>query len=238
MLTAVNKAEYTNRGNTMLLRSTQNFLLELFKIGAVKVDTEKGFRLALHDKNPSAPLSPLYVNLRTPENKNGPLQREHVETIAHQLIDVAAHNHINYDGVTGVPRAGTPFAKAISQVSSAKEIPYVGMSKRSDCIRSMRIDRRNISEQARNATRLLIGDDLVTQSDTKLAAIEAVRKAGYEVAGIVVYLDREQGGFESLLRSGIPIASVVKLSEMLAFYESQELISTSELKKIRSYLSR
>ena len=41
---------------------------------------ERGFRLKLHEKTPLAPLSPIYLNLRTPDNpKPGPLTLEIVE---------------------------------------------------------------------------------------------------------------------------------------------------------------
>ncbi len=220
----------------MLLKSTQNFLRELHRIGAFKVDTEKGFRLALHDKNPTAPLSPFYINLRTPKNKGGSLQPSHVETIAHELITAAVRNHIKYDAVAGIPRAGTPFAKAIARLSNGNVIPYVCLTKRSGRARAMRVDVCQLSSKARNAKRVLLVDDLITQSDAKLLAIRALVLAGYHVAGVAVYLDREQSGVRHLANAGVPVVRVVTISKMLAFYEREGILSSSDIEKIRAYL--
>ena len=220
----------------MLLKPTQSFLIELFKIGAVKIDTVKGFKLALHKVNPLAPPSPFYISLRTPENKDGKLQQPHVDSIATELIAAASHAKFVYDAVAGIPRAGTPFAKAVTRLSNGKKVPYVSITKRTDMTGSMRIDPRKAFAKLGSGTRVLLVDDLITQADTKLAAISAVQKAGYKVAGIAVYLDREQGGVRSLRQSGVPIVAVVKIRDMLAFYEQDALISANEAQIIRKYL--
>ena len=223
----------------MLLKSTQKFLRELYRIGAVKVDAQNGFRLALHDKDPSAPLSPFYINLRMPENKDGPLQPQHVESIATELMSLAARRHIDYDAIAGIPRAGTPFARrmvAISGKTEPKE--YVSLRKTSATSRAMRAKERTPGHADRGIRRVLIVDDLITKADTKLTAIKAIQDAGYLVAGIVVYLDREQGGVQELRKMQIPAYAVVRLTEMLDFYGAENLISAKDLRAINTYLQR
>ena len=220
----------------MLLKSTQDFLRELHRIGAFKVDTEKGFRLALHDKNQTAPLSPFYINLRTPKNKGGSLQPSHVETIAHELINAAAKSHLKYDAVAGIPKAGTPFAKAIARLSNGNGTPYICLTKRTGRTRTMRVDVSQLSAQAKAANRVLLVDDLITQSDAKIAAIHALARAEFNVAGVAVYLDREQGGVRHLVNMGIPVVRVLTISRMLAFYEREGILSSADLAAIRGYL--
>ena len=219
----------------MLLKSTQNYLTKLFNQGAVKVDTVGGFKLALHDKHPTAPLSPFYISLRTPENKRGTLQPEDVDTIAHELVNAAAKKRITYDGVVGIPRAGTPLADAIVRHSHGK-VAYIPLRKKSSTSRAMRIDPRRLSQPARAARRILIFDDLITKSDSKITAINVVKRAGYQVAGVAVYFDRMQGGYEHIAGMGIPIVRVVTITEMLDFYGEKKLISKTDLKKIHAYL--
>ena len=219
----------------MLLASTQKFLKELHRIGAVKVDAKKGFRLALHDKNPDAPLSPFYINLRTPDNKDGPLQTAHVESIATELMSAAKRHHIDYDAVAGIPNAGTPLALAVERVSGMAGTPaeYVHMYKVSPDTREMRAVR-----WVSGARRVLLVDDLITRADSKLTAVTALQEAGYEVAGIVVYLDREQGGVRELRRMRIPVFAVLKISEILDFYGDEKLISKKDLRTIQAYLKQ
>ena len=224
----------------MLLKSTQQFLKELHRIGAVKVDTEHGFKLALHDKNPTAPLSPIYVSLRTPKNpKPGPLLPEHVMTIATEMERVVEKAHWKFDCVAGIPRAGVPFAESFAQVRAQlkRTIKVVRLRKNSRGSRSISVENDYVvREQTEQRSRVLLVDDLITKADTKWRAIDALRRGGYEVAGVVVYLDREQGGFKALSESGIPIVAVLKFGEMLDFYHSSELISDKEMSAIKRYL--
>jgi len=219
----------------MLLKRTQGFLRELHRIGAVKIDTKDRFRLALHDTNPKAPLSPFYINLRTPDNKEGPLQQTHVETIASELVAVASRLKMKYDAVAGIPRAGTPFAEAIVR-GERQGYPYISLKKVGRG-RDMRVDSPPASGSDGRRLRVLLVDDLITGADTKWNAIKALRDANHEVSGIAVYLDREQGGAQNLIDSGIPLASVVKFSEVLSFYEETKLIRIKDAKAIRAYLN-
>lgn len=111
------------------------------------------------------------------------------------------------------------------------------MKKASTTSRALRVDSKYVvREPGDHRLRVLLIDDLITKADTKWRAIDALRRGGYEVAGIVVYLDREQGGLQALSRSGIPILAVLKFSEMLDFYHSSGLISDAQMSTIKRYL--
>jgi hypothetical protein len=45
----------------MLVKNREQLAVELLNIGAIKFGN---FRLKLHEKNPDAPLSPIYIDLR------------------------------------------------------------------------------------------------------------------------------------------------------------------------------
>jgi orotate phosphoribosyltransferase len=218
----------------MILPATRAFLRRQFKIGVVKIDTKVGFRMALHDKQPQAPLSPIYLSYRTPNNKNGPLTADDVETIARALLIAAGDKRIRFDAVAGIPRAGTPFAKVIARLTGA---PYIRMLKRSNETRAVRV-RTEVARTKSNGARVrvLLVDDLLTGADSKWLAIDALRRARFEVVGVAVYLDREQGGTETLVQSGIPVARVVGMSQMLSFYYEEGFISPEDYHIIRCYL--
>ncbi len=79
--------------------------------GAIKFGA---FKLKLHEKNPDAPLSPIYLTLRIPEN-GGPLTDDDVEVIGQELYAMVQREGVIFDLVVGIPRAGEPFAKVVSR---------------------------------------------------------------------------------------------------------------------------
>lgn len=223
----------------MLLKRTQNFAKTLFDVGAVKVDTKEGFRLALHDTNPTAPLSPIYFNLRTRGNKKGPLLKKHVDAIATELLALASKHRLRYDAIAGIPRAGTPFAKAMVRISQETDPKaYVNIRKVSSKTRAMRSEPISIEHIEAGTKRVLLVDDLITRADTKLIAIKALRDAGFEVAGVVVFLDREQGGIRELRQAMIPVFATVPVTDLLGFYADESLINKKDLRIIKAYLKR
>jgi orotate phosphoribosyltransferase len=226
----------------MLNKGSKAFLTELHRIGAIKIDTEKGFTLTLHDKNPSAPLSPIYINLRTSKNpKPGPLLASQVETIAHEINRVVDKAHLRFDCIAGIPRAGVPFAEAMHELRKRFRgtTDLIRLQKKGTNSRSLSVSSRHVvRDRDGYRPRVLLIDDLITSATTKWAAIEAARRGGYEVAGIAVYLDREQGGFAMLEKNGIPITAAIKFSEMLQFYQETDIIGQDQMNAINRYLAK
>jgi len=54
-------------------------------------------KLKLHEKNPDAPLSPFYINLRDRNNpKPGPLDQDDYDLIAHCLLAIINDNQLTF----------------------------------------------------------------------------------------------------------------------------------------------
>ena len=78
--------------------------------------------------------------------------------------------------------------------------------------------------------RVLIVDDVVTAGTAANEAIEMIRAAGAEPAGVLVAIDREERGQEGSLSAvqaleadhGIPVYSIVSFSEILEFVEETQ----------------
>lgn len=65
-------------------QAEEDLALKLFDIGAVQFGE---FKLKLHEKNPDAPLSPIFFNFRTPDNpKPGPLTDEVLDLVG-KVVD-------------------------------------------------------------------------------------------------------------------------------------------------------
>lgn len=194
---------------------------------------ERGFKLKLHEKSPDAPLSPIYFNLRTPDNpKPGPLTEYLVEMAGHCMRFAIHEKNLTFDAVCGVPRAGDPFASAIARLVG---VPTIQLEKSEQGgIRKIASLKGAIPASVKKAVVL---DDLVTKADSKREAIEVLRDAGIEVTDIIVLLDREQGGREELRECGCTLHSVFTISELLDLYVSAGKMQPVLRSRIQSYLA-
>lgn len=212
--------------------------LQLFDIGAFKTKEQsadgKGFKIAKHDKDPSLPLSPFYINLRTHDNpKPGPLNEKILTTIGASLFSVARENRLVYDGIVGIPNAGTPLAKALAD-TDPNEPSVFKLGK------EVRGGKRTITgfvdaAPEKDSTLLLV-DDLITTAHSKLLALEALKKEGVEVRDIIVLIDREQGGTKELEQLGHRTHTVLTITELLDSYLAHGKVSSGEIREIREYL--
>lgn len=196
---------------------------------------ERGFRLKRHEKTPLAPLSPIYLNLRTPDNpKPGPLTPQIVELAAACMHGkVASHAVEYYSYVVGVPNAGDPFAQAFSRIDSKAQL--LQMSKQTAADGSRHIASL-VSEIVRGRVSL-VADDLVTGADSKLEAIRILEAAGLAVRDVVVLVDREQGGREELASHGYTLHSVFTITELLLLCVDAGRISHTLAGQIEAYLA-
>lgn len=200
----------------------------IFHVGAVKFGA---FKLKLHEKNPEAPLSPIYVTLRVPEN-GGPLSSVNVEMIGQALYDLVQKEKVIFDIVAGIPRAGEPFAEVISRLSGR---PLLRLGKKVE-EGSRKIDSIIEGEYQSGQTVLLV-DDLITQADTKKEAIEVCEKAGLVVSGLIVLVDREQGGSEELRKAGYFLYAVFPLSVLLDYYVEANLLAPEKRDEVMEYIA-
>jgi orotate phosphoribosyltransferase len=63
--------------------------------------------------------------------------------------------------------------------------------------------------------RVAIVEDVITTGGSARRAVEAVRAAGGNVAGVLALVDREEGGREALEAEGLEVAVLVRASEVL-----------------------
>src|SRR3989339_800044 len=89
------------------------FEREAFKFGV--------FKLKLHEKNPDAPLSPFYINLRTKDNPTnpGPLTEEDCDLIATALLVIVRQNGLKFQAVAPIPHAADPIIEALERIVPA-----------------------------------------------------------------------------------------------------------------------
>ena len=65
--------------------------------------------------------------------------------------------------------------------------------------------------------RVLVVDDLITRAHTKLESIGILEAHGLKVVGVLMLVDREQGGVQKLEAAGYKVRTIYKASELLDF---------------------
>lgn len=216
----------------------ESLALQLFDLGAAKLapPNEPGWRLKRHDDHPHDPLSPIYFNLRTPENpKPGPLTAEILQTIGCQLY--AQARHLTYDLVISVPNAGDPLATALVEATPYQKIdwrpPLVTLEKWSDNTRRI-AGNRAVGLPPRRA---LMVDDLITGAESKFETMLQAQQNGLTVSDCLVLINREQGGEFLLAAKGVKLHSVFAVTEMLRLYLDRGRINRPTFERVHEYLS-
>lgn len=62
---------------------------------------------------------------------------------------------------------------------------------------------------------VVVVEDVITSGGSAMRAVDAVRIAGGQIAGVLAVVDREEGGREALQRAGLEVVSLTTASEIL-----------------------
>lgn len=176
-----------------------------------------------HEKNPEAPLSPIIVNLRN-------MPQGLITKIASNLAEVSFKQKPNF--CTGIPNAAIPFAKEFSQIT---KIPYVKIFEKDDQPGSPRILPAKNAPKGNNKT-LLIIDDVITKGESKFRSFKVAEELGYKVLGLIVLIDREEGGKEIIEQAGYKFYAPLKLSDLLDYYLEKKMINQKQYDQTIKYL--
>ncbi len=211
---------------------------ELWRVGSVKVAIrpEDYFSLKLHETQPDAPKSPIYLNLRTDDHpKNpGPLTYGIMVMIGDLFWERLPRE---FDCFTDLPDAGKPFGNQWERVTSGLAIPPRRLTLHKEYLPD---NTRRITEQVDGnyeaGMTCLVLDDLITKAHTKFEGINALRAVGLIVEDILVVVDRQQGGEAQLAEQGVRLHCVFKLTDLLGFYLERGKISQEKHDEIIAYL--
>ncbi len=85
----------------------------------------------------------------------------------------------------------------------------------------------------------------ITTADSKLRAIKILAHSLITVKDVVILIDREQGGKESLEKAGLALHSATTISRLLAFYQDRGIITPEirghtleKLHRLNGFMSR
>lgn len=180
------------------------------------------FRLKLHEQQPDAPLSPVYVDLRRLRSFPDAMDVA-VAAFRAMLTDLRC------DLLADVPQAATPFVAILSHQT---RIPQITPREPKAHGSGATIDGAFTPGQT-----AAVIDDVVTGADSKLEAIARLTSHGLVVRDVLVILDREQGGAEQIARAGYQLRAAIRFSELLAIYARTGQISESAHQQVTDYVA-
>jgi orotate phosphoribosyltransferase len=218
------------QGNDLLTR----LALTLFDCGAVPFGA---FPLKLHEKYPDAPLSPMKVELRTPDHPKGGLLTPEALSLIGSALCTLDTGYV--EAVCGIPYAGDRLADAYMdadrQFGSSKL--RVRLEKREVDDGKRAITKVTDDSVCRGCRRILLIDDVITGANTKREAIRALNDAEMSVVSIAVVVDREQGGTEELLRGGygFQIHSLFTLNSLLKIGHEHGRVTDAQMREVAEY---
>lgn len=202
-----------------------NFIEAIRDTYPIDFAKEGEFALKDHEKNPSAPLSPVLLNLRN-------LPEELVHEIGKNLAKVRLSQLP--DLCTGIPSAGEALAEAYSKFSG---VPFKKVFHKEEAR-----DKRSIiinPNVDQCVGKLLIIDDTISEGHSSFEVIEAVRSLPHlEISGFLFVADREQGGAEVLKALGHKVDFIYKFkSQILPCGLRRGMVSQIRYDESRNYFA-
>lgn len=194
---------------------TRDGLIEkLFTIGAIQ---EGEFTLK------SGVQSPIYIDMRRVISYPELLQHV-VDLMWHQIHEKDFHH------LGGVPYAALPIASGMAvlyqkpMVMTRKEIKDHGT-------------KRQIEGVYKQGDIVLIIEDIVTSGSSIFETVDQLTREGLLVNDVVVFLDREQGAKEQLVKKGINLHAVCTLSDVLDILKRRGKIDDATATRIKEFIS-
>lgn len=169
-------------------------------------------------------ISPIYLDLR--------------QLVSHPdvLAEVAAAylpvlHGLSFDRLAGLPYAALPIATAIS-LQSGKAMIYPRKEAKDYGTQAL------IEGEYQAGEQVVIIDDLATTGGSKFEVIEKLNAAGLKVQDVVVLIDRQSGAREALAAAGYALHAVLKLTDLLDYWESTARIPQEQIDAARAFLEQ
>ncbi|MGH2517994.1 MAG: orotate phosphoribosyltransferase [Ktedonobacterales bacterium] len=202
-----------------LTEKQRAFADALLAVGAVKFGA---FRLKLHETQPEAPLSPIYVDLRVLQSFPDAL-----DAAVAALAEGIERDGLVFSRYAGIPMAATPLTAVLSHMT---RIPM--MTPREEKSHGAG---GSINGAFTAGETVLAIDDVVSHAESKLEAIRVLEANGLRVRDVAVLVDREQGGPEQLAAAGYALHATVRIGELLDYWRATGGIGEETYARVRAY---
>jgi orotate phosphoribosyltransferase len=117
------------------------------------------------------------------------------------------------EAVAGVELGGCPLASAVSLTSQLRGRPVPALYVRKEA--KAHGTQQLIEGPLTAGMKVALLEDVITTGGSTVRAVQALRSAGAEVVGVVVLVDRLEGGAEAIGREGLEVVSVFTKNDFL-----------------------
>ncbi len=184
-------------------------LIELIIERTFRFTDKPTFKLA------SGQMSSYYFNC-----KPTTLNAEGMYLIGNLLYDlIKSRKSWNIKGVGGLTLGADPLADAIAYTSYIKNDPMEAFVVRKEPKKHGTM--LWIEGNVRKGDRVLIVEDVITTGGSTKKAIDRSIKCGLEVRGVVILIDRQEGGKETIESLGFPVRALLTKEEIFAAYKKK-----------------
>jgi len=167
--------------------------------------------------------SPVYVDIRVLPSYPGSFS-----VVVDELVKKT--KGLDIEIVAGAETAGIPIAAAIAIKA---KLPMVYVRKRPKSYGTMSF----IEGILEKDKKVLLIDDMITDGKSKMRFIGGINQDGAVCKDVLVILDREQGGTESLSAEGITLHSLITLKELLEYMKDKKLVDEDNYNITLNYLN-
>jgi orotate phosphoribosyltransferase len=139
---------------------------------------------------------------------------EGLATIGPLALERMASAGLHPDSVGGLTLGADPVSYAIAYASALAGTPIRAFTVRKEP--KVHGTGKLIEGPFHSGDAVVVIEDVITTGGSARKALSAARDAGAHVIGILAVVDREEGGREALLESGVPVVALTTVSELLA----------------------
>jgi uridine monophosphate synthetase len=138
---------------------------------------------------------------------------------------------LTFDRIAAIPYAALPIGVALSLTIDR---PLIYPRKQGQTYGGF----RPIEGRFRSGETVLLLDDHIVQGQSKMEAIALLQKAGLVVKDVLVIIDQEQGGGETLAQRGYQLHSVMTLRGMLDSLACRQAITPEQHAEMGKWVDR
>lgn len=136
-----------------------------------------------------------------------------------RIKDLEQERGVKIDAVGGPVMGAIPIALAIAYESYLQKEPI-----QTFCVRKEPKGhglKSQVEGYDQPGSRVVIVDDVVTTGESTLTAIEGAQRTGFQVEGIIVLVDRQEGGGERLRSKGFPFIALFTCDDFMKLYRER-----------------
>lgn len=150
------------------------------------------------------------------DGKQTTLHPEGAALVGKGMLDLLQANFPEARAVGGPTLGADPIASSVSLASYHRGFPIPAFIVRKEPKGHGTMNWIEGASHLKPGMRVVLVEDVITTGGSILKAARAVRDAGLVPLGVIVVVDREEGGREALESEGLKVLSLFKKSDLVA----------------------